>query len=78
MVLATRSALAADGDLLSAAERETIAALLTGTEETARGENHHAINDAIKALAEGTEQFAAMRMNRGIRAALAGRSVEEI
>ena len=31
-----------------------------------------------KALAEGTEAFAAERMNRGIRQALAGRRVEEI
>ncbi len=78
MVLATRSALAADGDLLSAAEREAIAALVSSTEDIARGDNHHAIDDAVKALADGTENFAAMRMNRGIRAALAGRSVEDI
>jgi molecular chaperone HscA len=78
MVLATRSALAADGDLLSAEEREAIAALLISTEDIARGDNHHVIDDAVKALADGTEAFAAMRMNRGIRAALAGRSVEEI
>jgi molecular chaperone HscA len=78
MVLATRSALAADGDLLSPDEREAIAALLTSTEEIARSDDHHAIDDAVKALADGTEAFAAMRMNRGIRAALAGRSVEDI
>ncbi len=78
MVLATRSALAADGDLLPEAEREAIAALVSSTEAIARGDNHHAIDDTVKALADGTEQFAAMRMNRGIRAALAGRSVEEI
>jgi molecular chaperone HscA len=78
MVLATRSALAADGALLSVDEREAIAALIVSTEEVARGNNHHAIDDAVKALADGTETFAAMRMNRGIRAALAGRSVEEI
>jgi molecular chaperone HscA len=78
MVLATRSALAADGDLLSAEEREAIAALLISTEDIARGDDHHVIDDAVKALADGTEAFAAMRMNRGIRAALAGRSVEDI
>ncbi len=78
MVLATRSALAADGELLSPEEREAIAALLASTEVIARGEDHHTIDDAVKALADGTEAFAAMRMNRGIRAALAGRSVEEI
>jgi molecular chaperone HscA len=78
MVLATRSALAADGNLLSPEEREAIAALLTSTEGIARGDNHHAIDDAVKALAGATETFAAMRMNRGIRAALAGRSIEEV
>jgi molecular chaperone HscA len=52
--------------------------LIVRTEEMARGEDHHAIGDAVKALADGTEPFAALRMNRGIRAALAGRSVEEI
>jgi molecular chaperone HscA len=78
MVLATRSALAADADLLSEDERGAVERLIVRTEETARGEDHHAIGDAVKALADGTEPFAALRMNRGIRAALAGRSVEEI
>ncbi len=78
MVLATRSALAADAELLSASEQAAIAALLTSTEDIARGDDHQAINDAVKVLADGTEHFAAMRMNRGIRAALTGRSVEEI
>ena len=32
----------------------------------------------VKALAEGTEAFAAERMNRGIRRALAGRRVEDV
>jgi phosphotransferase system HPr (HPr) family protein len=33
---------------------------------------------AVEALAEGTEAFAADRMNRSIRAALAGRSIDEV
>jgi molecular chaperone HscA len=78
MVLATRSALTADGDLLSPEERDTIAALVASAEVIARGDNHHTIDDAVKALADGTEQFAALRMNRGIRAALAGRSIEDV
>jgi hypothetical protein len=32
----------------------------------------------VEALAAGTERFAAARMNRGIRAALAGRNVNEL
>jgi molecular chaperone HscA len=78
MVLATRAALTADGEMLDADERAAIEAQITHVEAVARGDDHHAIDDAIKALADGTEAFAAMRMNRGIRNALAGRSVEEI
>jgi molecular chaperone HscA len=78
MVLATRSALAADGELLDDAERRAIDALVDATLATAAGTDHHAINAAVEALAHGTEGFAALRMNRGIRAALAGRKVDEV
>ena len=78
MVLATRSALSADADLLTDAEHSAIDALIVQTQHIAQSEDHHAIDAAVKALADGTEAFAAMRMNRGIRKALAGRSVEEI
>ena len=78
MLLATRSALAADGDLLSEDERAAIEAQIGHTQREARSEDHHAIDAAVKALAAATEAFAAARMNRGIRQALAGRSVEDI
>ncbi len=78
MVLATRSALAADGDLLDSEERARVEALLAAAADVALGEDAQAIDDAVKSLAEGTEAFAAARMNRGIRAALAGRKVDEI
>jgi molecular chaperone HscA len=78
MVLATRSALAQDADLLSASECELIEGLIADTEARARTDDAHAVDAAVKALAEGTEPFAALRMNRGIRAALAGRSIEEV
>jgi molecular chaperone HscA len=78
MVLATRSALAVDGDLLTDDARAAVEALIGRTAEIARGEDHHAIEAAIKALADGTEAFAGARMNRSIRAALTGRSVEEV
>jgi molecular chaperone HscA len=32
----------------------------------------------VKALATGTEAFAAARMNQGIRQALAGRRIEDV
>lgn len=78
MVLATRSALAADADLLSVAERDAIESLVGQTEQQAASDDHAAIDAAVERLAEGTEAFAAVRMNRGIRAALAGRKVEEV
>ncbi|WP_213360384.1 Fe-S protein assembly chaperone HscA [Brachymonas denitrificans] len=78
MVLATRSALAADGDLLTEAERQSIEWLIVALQETAKGSQPADIEAATKALATGTEAFAAMRMNRGIQQALAGHNIEEI
>jgi molecular chaperone HscA len=78
MTLATHSALAADGDLLSREERAAIEALLRRVADTADTDDHRAIDAAVEALAKGTEAFAAERMNRGIRNALAGRKVEEV
>jgi molecular chaperone HscA len=78
LVLATQSALAADGDLLSATERTAIEGQISATQRIVGSEDHRAIDDAVKALAAATEAFAAARMNRGIRNALAGRSVDDI
>ena len=78
MTLATRAALAADGDLLSADERADIERLLTELASIAAGDDHAAITSAVERLADGTEGFAAARMNRGIQAALTGRTINEI
>jgi len=78
LLAATASALAADGDLLSNEERGTIDALAAKLAAVRPGDDRFAIDDALKALGEGTEAFAAERMNRGIRRALAGRRVEDI
>jgi molecular chaperone HscA len=78
LLLATRSALAADGDLLTDGERSAIDALMDEVQRVVHSNDHHAIGAAVKDLAAGTEAFAAARMNRGIRQALAGRSIEEI
>lgn len=78
MLLATQSALDKDGDLLSQAERQAIDALMQRLRDVAAGDDHHAIEAATQALAEGTEAFAAERMNRSIRDALSGRRLDEI
>ena len=78
MLLGTRSALAADGDLLAPAERGAVDALMNQLQALATGGDHRAIDAAVEALARGTEAFAAERMNRGIRRALAGRNINEV
>jgi len=78
MILATRAALAADGALLSEAERADVQALIEATRLSAADSDAHAIEAAVEALATGTETFAAARMNQGIKLALAGRSLDDI
>ncbi len=75
---ATIGALAADGDLLADAERADVERLLRELIDIARGDDHLAIKAAIDRLARGTEEFAARRMDRTIRAALSGRRVDEV
>ena len=79
MLLATQSALAADGALLSAQEHATIDALLLSLRGIAANSlDAAAIEAATKALADGTEAFAAARMNASIQKALSGKRVESI
>ena len=79
MLLATQSALDADGDVLTATERGAIDALMR-TLRDARDQSQDAaeLEAATQALAKGTEAFAAQRMNRGIREALAGLNVQTL
>jgi molecular chaperone HscA len=78
IVLATQSALDADGALLSEQERAEVAGLLEAVKQQVRGTDHNAIKTAIDALAHGTEEFAARRMDRSVRVALTGKKLEEL
>ena len=79
MLLATQSALAADAALLAESERAEIDALMLSLRGIAANSvDAAAIEAATKALADGTEAFAAARMNAGIQRALAGKSLESI
>jgi len=79
MLLATRSALAADGQLLSAAERAHIDALMTTLQVAVQTEQDaKALEDCTQALAKGTEAFAAERMNHSIQKALAGQNIQAL
>jgi molecular chaperone HscA len=78
MLLATHSALAADGDVLSAAQRAEIDQLMDALSQAKGSDDVAVVEAATQALAKGTEAFAAERMNRGIREALAGKNVQSI
>jgi molecular chaperone HscA len=79
MLLATQSALDVDGQLLDAQERAHIDALMESLRAIAGNSvDAGAIEAATEALAKGTENFAAQRMNHSIQKALAGKNVESI
>ncbi len=78
MLLATQSALDADGDLLKPQQRTAIEALMDQVRQILASDDAAHIEAATQNLAKGTEAFAAERMNRGIREALAGKNVQSI
>ena len=78
MLAATDKALSQDGDLLGQGERDEIDSLMRTLKDEVAGQDADAIDSAVKALARGTEAFAAERMNRSIQQALTGRSVEQL
>jgi len=78
LVLATRSALQADADLLDPAELAAIEAAITALQTSAQGEDPATIEADSKTMAQATEAFAAQRMNRGIAKALSGRHIAAI
>lgn len=79
LIMATQSALEVDGDVLQAQERADIDALVQSLQALlASSQDAGEIEAASQALAKGTEHFAAQRMNRGIREALAGKNIQSI
>ncbi len=78
ILLASASALAQDGELLSAEERGQIDAGMEAVRQAAAGTDHGAIKAAVDALARATEDFAARRMDRSVRAALTGKRLDEV
>jgi len=78
ILLATQSALDADSSLLSDDERDEVIKLVAGVRDISKGDDHDAIKAAVEALASGTEDFAARRMDRSVRMALAGKKIDDI
>ena len=75
LVLAIRSAMQADADLLAPAELAAIEAAILVLQASAQGDDPATIEADSKTLAQATEAFAAQRMNRGIAKALSGRNI---
>ena len=79
MLLAIDSALNADANLLSNEERRDIDGLTASLRVvSASSVDASDIEASTKALADGTEAFAAARMNRGIQTALAGKNISTV
>ena len=75
---ATRRAFEADGELLEPAAREKIEGLLAKLDAAVAGSDVGTIKQALAALNRGTEDFAAARMDKSIRSALAGQKIDQL
>ena len=73
----THSALASDGDLLDDAERAEVDALVERLTALVISDDVEAVKAGIEALTKGTETLAERRMDRSIREALSGMSVDD-
>jgi molecular chaperone HscA len=78
LIEATEAALAVDGELLDPSERADIDAKIGQLRAVLDGEDADRIDGGTKALSAATDEFAARRMDKSIRSALAGRRLDEI
>jgi molecular chaperone HscA len=78
MVLATQSALKADGQLLNDEDHLAIARLIEAAQQSKSSSEPAFIEQQTKLLADGTEAFAAQRMNAGISKALKGKALDQV
>jgi molecular chaperone HscA len=75
LIEATRSALQADRGLLSEEESRSIEEAIESLSRLLPGSDHRAIKQAVDALNRATQEFAARRMDEGVKRALAGRRI---
>jgi molecular chaperone HscA len=78
LLIAMQAAIDADAELLSEAELQSITCLMDGVTAVIQGSDPQAIKAAVDALSHGSETFAARRMDRGIRRALAGKRLDQL
>jgi molecular chaperone HscA len=75
---AVGAALAEDAELLEPPQQTEIRALMAALRSAIAGADHRAVKAAIERLNHGSEAFAAMRMDRSVRRALTGRSIDKL
>jgi molecular chaperone HscA len=75
LIEATRAALAVDAALLSTDEKAQIESSLANLERLIPTKDHRKIKQAAEALNRATDDFAARRMDAGIKRALSGRKI---
>jgi molecular chaperone HscA len=87
ILLATQSALDTDADLLNDDEQDAIAKLVhavrdammrSNDQDIAADSRQNLLHDAVQALAHGTEEFAARRMDKSVRRVLAGKTLDQV
>ena len=78
LVDALTMALEADGSLLTEDERDGLESAMDKMRTVVAGGQTEAIRLETKALSEASDEFAARRMNREIRRALQGQSVDAL
>lgn len=78
VVLATKKALSADGDLLSAEEKVRVEEALSGLEQAIRGDKASLIQVRTDQLDDTTHAWAGRRMDRAVAAAIAGKRVDAV
>lgn len=75
ILLATQSAIKHDTALLTQPELEAIQSLMDKVRDAMHSEDHGDLKASVSALADGTEEFAARRMDQSVRSALAGKKL---
>jgi molecular chaperone HscA len=78
LIEAVEAALAADGGLLRSEERADIDEEIASLRKRIAGTDHRAIKAGIDSLNAATQDFAARRMDQGVRRALTGHKVIEL
>ena len=79
LVEALESALAADGErLLTLEDREALSQGIAQLKRLREGDDHKAIAKGVEVLSAASDEFAARRMDDGVRRALSGHSVDEV